>query len=196
MPKSIILTKKIQNVKINDSQDFVKILGIYFTKDLRTTGIYNWNICLTQIEKQTQQLSRRHLSLRGKAIVLNSLILSKVTFLSNVFRIPTTLQQKIESIIFKYIWQFHKTEPIARKTLFPPKHQGGIGLIHLQTWIILMRYNLASILYRLHKNFKYMTSNNTIKTEKPNKLLLWRQHHLSKKTKHNTWAPKKFPKNL
>ena len=120
------IDKKIQNVKINDPQDFVKILGIYFTKNLRTTGIYNWNICLTQIEKQTQQLSRRHLSLRGKAILLNSLILSKITFLSNVFPISTTLQQKIESIIFKHIWQFHKTEPIARKTLFLPKHQGGI----------------------------------------------------------------------
>ena len=178
----------MQNVKINDSQEFVKILGIYFTKDLRTTGIYNWNICLTQIEKQTQQLSRRHLSLRGKAILLNSLILSKVTFLSKVFPIPATLQQKIESIIFKHIWQFHKTELIARKTLFFPKHHGGIGLIHTQhhslamrlkhflklkektnqeTWIILTRYDLASILYRLHKNFKYMISNNTIKTEKP-----------------------------
>ena len=57
MPKSTISAKKIQNVKVNDRQDFVKILGIYFTKNLRTTGIYNWNICLTQIEKQTQQLS-------------------------------------------------------------------------------------------------------------------------------------------
>ena len=37
-----------------------------------------------------------------------------------------------------------------------------------ETWIILTRYNLASILYRLDKNFKYMISNNTIKTEKPN----------------------------
>ena len=70
------IDKKIQNVKINDSQDFIKVLGIYLTKDLRTTGIYDWNICLTQIEKQTQQLSRRHLSLRGKVILLNSLILS------------------------------------------------------------------------------------------------------------------------
>ena len=78
---------------------------------------------------------------------------------------------------------------MARKTLFLPKHQVGIGLIHPQhhslamrlkhflklkektnqeTWIILTRYDLASILYRLHKNFKYMISNNTIKTEKPN----------------------------
>ena len=133
------IDKKIQNVKINDSQDFVKRLGIYFTKDLRTTGIYNWNICLTQSEKQAQQLSRRHLSLRGKTILLNSLILSKVTFISNVFPVPTTLQQKIESIIFKHIWQFHKTEPIARKTLFLSKHQGGIGLIHPQYHSLAMR---------------------------------------------------------
>ena len=51
MLKSIISTKKIQNVKINDLQDFVKILGIYFTKYLGTTGIYNWNRITTQIEK-------------------------------------------------------------------------------------------------------------------------------------------------
>ena len=37
-----------------------------------------------------------------------------------------------------------------------------------ETGIILTRYNLASIFYRLHKDFKYMISNNTIKTEKPN----------------------------
>ena len=139
--------------------------------------------------KNKQQLSRRYLSLRGNAILLNSLILSKVTFLNNVFPITTTLQRGIENIIFKHIWQFHKTEPIARKTLFLPKHQGGIGLIHPQyhslamrlkhflklkektnqeTWIILTRYNLASILYCLHKNVKHIISNNTIKTEKPN----------------------------
>ena len=52
MPKSIISTKKTQSVKINDSVDLVKILGIYFKKGLRKTGIYNWKICLTQIEKK------------------------------------------------------------------------------------------------------------------------------------------------
>ena len=33
---------------------------------------------------------------------------------------------------------------------------------------MLTRYNLASILYRLHKDFKHMISNNTTKTEKQN----------------------------
>ena len=40
--------------------------------------------------------------------------------------------------------------------------------INQETWIILTRYNLASMFYRSHKNFKYMISNNTIQTEKPN----------------------------
>ena len=53
------IDKKIQNVKINDSEGFVKIVEIYFTKGLQRTGIYNWNRC--KIEKQTQQLSRQHI---------------------------------------------------------------------------------------------------------------------------------------
>ena len=77
--------------------------------------------CLQKIETQIQQLSRRHLSLRGKAILLNSLILPKVTFLSNVFPINNEIQKQLE---------FTKKEPIARATLFLPKKQGGIGLIH------------------------------------------------------------------
>ena len=59
MPKSTISTKKYKMSKLNDSLDFVKILEIYFTEDLGTTGIYDWNT--TQIEKQTQ-LVRRNLS--------------------------------------------------------------------------------------------------------------------------------------
>lgn len=86
--------------------------------------------CLQKIETQIQQLSRRHLSLRGKAILLNSLILPKVTFLSNVFPINNEIQKQLEKQIFEHLWQFTKKEPIARATLFLPKKQGGIGLIH------------------------------------------------------------------
>ena len=72
------IDKNIQNVKINDSQDFVKILGIQFTKDLRTTGIYNWNVCLTQAEKQTQQLSRRDLKRKSHTSEFLDLIKSNL----------------------------------------------------------------------------------------------------------------------
>ena len=182
------LDKKIQNIQINNPKNFFKILGIYFSNDLQKTSAYNWELCQSLLEKQLQQLSRRHLSLRGKAILLNSLILSKVTFLSNIFPIPNTVQMQIESNIFKHIWQFSKSKPIARKTLYLSKVIGGIGLIqptyhslamrlkhffklkeqdNKESWILLTRYNLTSILHRIHKEFWYMMTNKYLKTEQP-----------------------------
>ena len=114
-------------MQITYSNDFVEILGIYFTNDLQKTSA--WELCISNLEKQLQQLSRRHLSLRGKAILLNTFILSKVTFLSKIFVILTQIQKQIEANIFKHIWQFSKKEPIGIKALFLPKTQGGIGLI-------------------------------------------------------------------
>ena len=38
---------------------------------------------------------------------------------------------------------------------------------HQEPWIILTRYNLISIGYRIHKHFRYMISNKTITTEQP-----------------------------
>ena len=36
-----------------------------------------------------------------------------------------------------------------------------------ETWVTLTRYNLASTLYQLHKDFQYMISNKFIKAEQP-----------------------------
>ena len=180
--------KKIRNVHINNPKNFVKILGIYFSNDLQEIITYNWEICQSLLEKQWQQLSRRHNSLRGKVILLNSLILPKLFFLSNIFPIPNTVQTQIETNIFKYIWQFSKSEPIARKTLYLPKEVGGTGLTqpthhslamrlkhfiklkeqdNQESWILLTRYNLATMLYRLHKGFRYMITNKYLKTKQP-----------------------------
>ena len=36
-----------------------------------------------------------------------------------------------------------------------------------ENWILLTRYNLASILFNIHNNFQYMISNKTMKTDCP-----------------------------
>ena len=36
-----------------------------------------------------------------------------------------------------------------------------------ENWILFARYMLATTLYRLHKDFRYMISNNTLKTDEP-----------------------------
>ena len=36
-----------------------------------------------------------------------------------------------------------------------------------ESWILLTRYNLATMLYRLHKGFRYMITNKYLKTKQP-----------------------------
>ena len=140
------------------------------------------------MDKQLQQLSRRHLSLRVKAILLNTMILSKITFLSNIFTIPNHIITQIETKMFLNIWPFTTKEPIARKTLYIPKIQGGIGLLepknhslamrlkhflllkheqNQESWTSFLIYCLATTLCKLHKTFRYLISNNILKTDQP-----------------------------
>ena len=49
--------------------------------NLQETSNYNWIKCTVKTENQIHQMSRRQLSLRGKAILLNKMYLSKVTLL-------------------------------------------------------------------------------------------------------------------
>ena len=111
------LDQKIENTQITNPNDFIKILGIYFTNDLQKTSTFNWELCTSILEKQLQQLSRRHLSLRGKVILLNTLILSKVTFLSNIFPILNQALKQIETKIFKHLAIYYKRANSKKNTL-------------------------------------------------------------------------------
>ena len=74
-------------------------------------------------EKQINLLSKRKLPMAGKAIVLNSIILSKTRFLSNIFHIPKNIEKQLHKLIFQYIWYYEKTKPISRTTLYLPKEE-------------------------------------------------------------------------
>ena len=51
--KYTTLVKK-SKIQINNSEDFVTILGIYSTNDLQITSNYNWELCISNLEKQLQ----------------------------------------------------------------------------------------------------------------------------------------------
>ena len=51
------LDENIKNTRIKDN---TKILGVFFTTDLKTASTVNWSNCLLEIETQLQLMSRRH----------------------------------------------------------------------------------------------------------------------------------------
>lgn len=91
------------------------------------------------MENHVRKIETRQLSLHGKAILINTLILARTTFLSNVFPIPEQILKKIYKILFNYLWYNKPQEPIARKTLFLPKHKGGLNITEPEAHNLSMR---------------------------------------------------------
>lgn len=120
------LQNKLTNFKIMKNNELFKILGIYFFKDLQFTSKNNWIICVQKTENQINLLSKRKVSLRGKAIILNSFVLSKAQFLSNLFLIPKQLEKQLHKLIFKYTWFYENIKPISKKNNIPSKRKRRI----------------------------------------------------------------------
>ena len=80
------------------------------------------------MENHIKKLSSRILALYWKVIIINTLIISKTSYLSNVFPTDTETNAKIHKKIFQYIWN-KKQEPTARKATFLKKKLEGLHLI-------------------------------------------------------------------
>ena len=111
------------------TDEFVRILGAHFNNDHENTKYFNIHPCIRQMEECAKTQSQRNISLKGKTIVMNTLILSKLWFITNVFPIPKDLIPEINKIIFVYLWKGSASEPIARETLFLPRDRGGLGIL-------------------------------------------------------------------
>ena len=97
------IQKDIKTVTILEQYQYIEILGILFSEDLKDTILVSWQNIFKKMENHIQKMSRKQLSLYEKSILINTLILAKTTFLSNVFPIPGKVIQKTHKNIFQYL---------------------------------------------------------------------------------------------
>ena len=76
----------------------------------------NWQQILAKMENHINKLTPRRLSLYGKPILLNILILTKTAYLGNVFPISNQILTQIHKKTFNDLCQNKNLEPIVRKT--------------------------------------------------------------------------------
>ena len=163
------------------------ILCIFISENLNEAIMLNWQNSLEKMENHIKKMSPRQLSLYGKSILINNLILAKATFLSNIFSIPEKIKQKLHKIIFQYLWENKISEPIARKILFLPKNKGGFNIeeseahnlaMHIKhlltlkqtenqsSWMHIAIYWLGKDIYYYNKDFNHLKNNKITKTNK------------------------------
>ena len=70
----------------------------------------------------------RHLSLKGKIIIIKTLILPQIHFLFAMIYIPENILQKNDKIRFDFLWN-SKPAKIKRTTITAPIEDGGMGMM-------------------------------------------------------------------
>ena len=166
-------------------KEFVKILGIHFNNDIEKTERFNITKCIQKMENNVKIQNQRHLSLKGKTIIINTILLSKLWY---VFLIPKDLLPKVKKIIFKFLWNNKDPEPIARETLFLPRERGGLGILvpsiqsqvlrtkfllqlgnenNTNIWMYQGRYWVASKIHNFTAQWNFLKKNNYLKKYDP-----------------------------
>ncbi|KAK3093093.1 hypothetical protein FSP39_010992 [Pinctada imbricata] len=118
--------------EIDWESKLIKALGIYFGKDCEIAINENWERKIVKIEKIITAWFKRKLTMIGKIQIINSLIISQLTHLVTVMPLPSVFLKRIESLIYKFLWD-NKQEKLKRKTISQKYENGGLNLIDIST---------------------------------------------------------------
>ena len=76
--------------------------------------------------------NRVRLSLRGKKLITNKILLSKLWYIGQIYAVPKYIKKRIEKMIYDFLWE--------RKKIRPPRHlvqlliwKGGLGVLDIDT---------------------------------------------------------------
>ena len=133
--------------------DGIEVLGVHFMTSPAARFQKNFTILKEKITKKLNFLSTRKLSIKGRAIALNTLVLSKFWYIASVISMTNAsgapipddesvykkLLKEINTKIANFIWQTDNVKPIAIETLYKPISKGGLGILDIQNQALALR---------------------------------------------------------
>ena len=117
---------------------FIKVLGVHLGVDSKEARDATWTGVINKIRGVCTTWKARRLRLKGKVIVVNSLLLSVCVYVMNVVEMPEWVMNELNTIVRDFIWE-GKGVKIAHNTLVGRAQEGGLKLLDLQTKRAAMR---------------------------------------------------------
>ena len=110
--------------------DYVKILGIFLGNDRKRTDHENWDAKTKVCTNILNRWKHRKLSFKGKAVVINSLMISRLVYSATILPVPTRVINAVRESIVTFIWR-DKKPAIAYNVLSLPTEKGGLNICDL-----------------------------------------------------------------
>lgn len=127
----------VGNVKKDDcdipfkiAKDYIKILGVFVGTKEKEARDLTWTGVLNKVKQVLNLWKQRGLKLKGKVIVVNSLLMSKFVYVLNVLDMPEWVTKEVKQLVSDFLWG-GKGVKIAHQTLIGEYSDGGLKLIDL-----------------------------------------------------------------
>lgn len=118
----------IKDLKIE--LDHFSTLGIIFSESYDVALELMWTKVYNKIKSRIPLISNRFFTIYQKAVLINSLLSSKLWYVSHVYPLPMKFAVQINKEIFHFLWGSY-ANPLKRDILYNKKVNGGIGLLNI-----------------------------------------------------------------
>ncbi len=117
----------------------LKVLGVFIgIGDLFED---NWRPRINAVDKVLSSWRSRSLSLRGKALVINALALSRIWYVASLVFMPPCILHELCTLVFKFFWS-GKRDLVSRSVMVQSPLFGGFSVvdIKLKVWSLLAQW--------------------------------------------------------
>ena len=105
-----------------------KILGIWFTNDMKQCEVINFQEQFSEIKALNKVCLKRQITPIGRVAVLKSLILSKIVYLWILLpNPPDKLVDALQKTMYELVWN-RKQDRTSRKIAIKSIAKGGLGI--------------------------------------------------------------------
>lgn len=120
----------------------MKILGAILAKNEKGAMDSLWEETVGGMERRLFFWRSRFLSLKGKILVVNMLMLSKMWYILHVMPLPDWVFKKIKKSVLEFLWD-KKPPRIAYLTLIGKPEEGGMDLVDVEQKMKSMRVKVV-----------------------------------------------------
>ena len=114
------------------NSDATKILGYTYGQNTNQTWEQNWEKVRKKIKEHILKWENLLLSLIGKKIVINQVMLSKIWYLEYLEKLPADIIQNIRRDIHDFFWNYGNVKT-SRNTIMPPTEMGGLAIMDIES---------------------------------------------------------------
>ena len=108
----------------------IKVLGVFIgIGDLEEA---NWRPRITAVKNTLNSWRQRHLSYRGRALIINALALSWIWDVASLVHMPDWVLRELNTLVFNFFWK-GKKDLVTRSVVCQPFLFGGFSVVSIKS---------------------------------------------------------------